>query len=674
MRARACFAFSLLVLVALRSIPGSAYTQSTTSEGFRLRWDSGTVIRYTFNENFAPNNDDALVRGAVGDALRTLEAAMPLNGGTAAVRFEDAGTTSLNKTGLDCVNLITFTAQDPEDQLPDGVLAQARTFFFLGDGEVECGSQTIQVTAGEIVDADMLYNTTKALSTSLVQEDVFDIQGLALHEAGHWLGLNHTGIVAAVMSPFGEGGEAPVRRLLTDDTAGLAVIYGGSGGSISGRITTTGDVAVKSAHVIATNSTTGVTTASAASDQNGNYRIAGLPAGSDKVFAEPLDSPVTLDDLSGFFQDGNAQFETTFLTNPVNVNTAEVSGVDIQVATPMAQANLTRIGLLMGSSFFLGGLPVSVPRGTDVSIVLDGEDLSGQASFSSPNIVINSASSFTDSTGATRQLVETSVAANAALGPTDVYFGSASFTSGVLLTVNPQVPAGSIVDGAAFNQNTSAPHYAPGSIISIFGQDLAEQIAHPERTPLPTQLAGISVLVGNRLAPLFFVSPGQINAMIPFETTGNSVDVSVIAGPNSQSALVTLSPLGSSAPRIFMKAFTDQGAILNGSRNNVLVDAANPAQAGDVIVIFGTGLGAVTNPPPSGVAASGNPLSTTIGPTNVTIGGQAAPTVPFSGLAPFFVGLYQVNARVPGGLPPGRVPVVISTSAGSSNQAMISVQ
>ena len=39
-----------------------------------------------------------------------------------------------------------------------------------------------------------------------------------------------------------------------------------------------------------------------------------------------------------------------------------------------------------------------------------------------------------------------------------------------------------------------------------------------------------------------------------------------------------------------------------------------------------------------------------------------------------FVGLYQVNARVPGGLPPGRVPVVISTSAGSSNQAMISVQ
>ena len=390
MRARACLVLSLLVLVALRSVPGSAYTQSTTSEGFRLRWASGAVIRYTFNENFAPNNNNARVRGAVGDALRTLEAATPRNGGTPALSFEDGGTTALNKTGLDCVNLITFTAPDPDDQLPDGVLAQARTFFFLGDGQAQCGDQIIQVTAGEIVDADMLYNTTKALSTSLVQEDVFDIQGLALHEGGHWLGLNHTGIVAAVMSPFGEGGEAPVRRLLSDDLAGLQAIYGASGGSISGRV-----------------------------------------------------------------------------------------------------------------------------------------------------------------------------------------------------------------------------------------------------------------------------------------TTGNSVEVSVVAGSDSQSTPVTLQ-LGSSAPRIFMVPNTDQGAILNGFRNNVLVDAANPAQAGDVITIFGTGLGAVTNPPASGVAASGNPLSTTTLPPNVTIGGQAA-AVPFSGLAPFFVGLYQVNATVPGGLTPGRVPVVIGTSAGSSNQAVISV-
>ena len=674
MRASACFAFSLLVLVALRSVPGSAYTPSATSGGILLHWADGTVIRYTFNENFAPNNDDALVRGAVGDALRTLEASVP---GSSGVRFEDAGTTSLNKSGFDCINLITFTASDPEDQLPPGVLAQARTTAITGAGTFDVCGEQLTVSAGQIVDADMLYNTTKALSTSLVQEDVFDIQGLALHEGGHWLGLNHTGIVAAVMSPFGEGGEAPVRLLHSDDTAGLTAIYGSSGGAISGRITLAGGGNVKAAHVVATNSTTGVTTASATSDQDG-YRISGLPAGSYKVFVEPYDDPVTLSDLPGFFQDGNAQFETTFLTNPVAVGTSVVSGVDIEVATPTAPANLTRIGLLMGNSFFLGGAPVSVRRGADSSIVLDGDDLSGQASFSSPGITTNDMGTFTDSTGATRQFVDTSVAANAALGPTDIYFGSASYTSGVVVTVNPQVPSNGIVDAAASNVGTSAPHYAPGSIISVFGVDMAEQIAEPDSIPLPTQLAGVSVLVGNRLAPLYFVSPGQINAMIPFETTGSSVNVSVIAGPDSQSALVTLSPLGSSAPRVFLAdPQSRQGAVLIANTPFVAAPegkfpGSRPAMRGEFVSIFCTGLGAVTNQPASGVPASGNPLSTSTDTPTVTIGGVQANVV-FSGLAPTFVGLYQINAEVPASAATGdAVPLLVSTC--TSNEALIAVQ
>ena len=383
MRTRACFSFSLLVLLVLQSISGSAYTPARSGQGIRLRWASGAVIQYVFNENFAPNNDNTLVRAAVGDALRTLEAALPLVGGSPEVRFEDAGTTALNKTGLDCVNLVSFTAPDPGDQLDDFTLAQARNFFFLQDGQAQCGSQVIQVTAGQIVDSDMLFNTSKALTTSLVQQDVFDIQGLTLHEGGHWLALDHTGIGAAVMSPFGEGGEAPVRRLHSDDVAGLTDVYGPSEGSISGRITVAGSN-VKSAHVVATNTTTGVTTASATSDQDGSYRIVGLPAGSYQVLAEPLDGPVMLLNLSGFFQDGNAVFETSFLTNPVTVASSEVSGVDIEVAMPTTIANLTRVGLLSGNTFFLGAVPISVPRGTDSSIVLDGDNLTGLASFSSP--------------------------------------------------------------------------------------------------------------------------------------------------------------------------------------------------------------------------------------------------------------------------------------------------
>ena len=249
-----------------------------------------------------------------------------------------------------------------------------------------------------------------------------------------------------------------------------------------------------------------------------------------------------------------------------------------------------------------------------------------------------------------------------------------------MVTLNPQVPADGIVDGAAFNQNTSAPHYAPGSIISIFGVDMAEQIAAPKRTPLPTQLAGVSVLVGNRLAPLFFVSPGHINAMIPFETTGSSVNVSVIAGPDSQSALVTLSPLGSSAPRVFLTdPLSRQGAVLIANTPFVVAPEGNfpgsrPAMRGEFVSIFCTGLGPVTNQPASGVPASGNPLSTSTDTPTVTIGGVQANVV-FSGLAPTFVGLYQVNAEVPTSAPTGdAVPLLVSTSSGTSNEALIAVQ
>ena len=494
MRAHAGFAFSLLVFMALLPVPGSAYTPATSAEGVQLRWASGAVIQYVINENFAPNNDNELVRAAIGDALRTLEAALPVQGGSPAVRFEDAGTTSLNKTGVDCVNLITFTATDPDDQLPDGVLAEARQFASTQTGRFEVCGEVQEITAGQILEVDMLFNTSKKFSTAVLGTEIFDIQSLALHEGEHWLGLHHTGIVGAAMSPFGEGG-ALVRRLHTDDAAGLLAIYGTPGAAIAGLITAADGSPIKGAHVVATGATTGVTTASAVSDENGNYRVGGLPSGSYSVFAEPLDGPVGLGDLPSIFKDGNDDFVTTFLTNPVNVTSGEVSGVNIQAATPAAmnlEVLLLEPEIEPGSEFSVGFR--SIRRGTDSAIGMRGTNLAGDLRFSSPRITV-----FGQRTKLGFQIRDLRTGADAALGPTDIYFGDSSFTGGLIVTVNPQVPSNGIVDGAAFNQNTTAPHYAPGSIISIFGVDMAEQIAEPDRTPLPTQLAGVSVLVGNRL-------------------------------------------------------------------------------------------------------------------------------------------------------------------------------
>jgi uncharacterized protein (TIGR03437 family) len=103
------------------------------------------------------------------------------------------------------------------------------------------------------------------------------------------------------------------------------------------------------------------------------------------------------------------------------------------------------------------------------------------------------------------------------------------------------------------------------------------------------------------------------------------------------------------------------------------VDANAPAHAGDYLEIYATGLGAVTNTPQTGAVALVTPLSYLIGNATVTIGGVAAPVI-FAGLAPGYVGLYQVNVQVPEGVAAGdAVPVILSTGA-VSNAVTISVR
>ena len=98
-----------------------------------------------------------------------------------------------------------------------------------------------------------------------------------------------------------------------------------------------------------------------------------------------------------------------------------------------------------------------------------------------------------------------------------------------------------------------------------------------------------------------------------------------------------------------------------------VADPAAPVTAGDVLAIFCTGLGAVDQTIADGAAAPGAPLANTLTTPVVTIGGQTA-TVTFAGLSPGFVGLYQIDASVPGGVTPGSaVPVVVSIAGETSS-------
>jgi uncharacterized protein (TIGR03437 family) len=210
--------------------------------------------------------------------------------------------------------------------------------------------------------------------------------------------------------------------------------------------------------------------------------------------------------------------------------------------------------------------------------------------------------------------------------------------------------------------NMAGDGLAAGSYAAIYGEALSDSTLVFGTTYLPLALGTVSVSFD---APgmsvpgrLHFVSPGQINLQIPWEVQGlNSVKVKVSIGDFS-SAVYTLKlaqfspaffeyPLGSGIP-----AALDEG-------NNVITEQ-NPAPRDKVVQLFINGLGGVDHQQVSGEPTPGPPplVRTTTTPI-VRIGGQSA-TVDFSGLAPFLVGLYQVNVRVPAGLAPGNHPLLLT--------------
>jgi uncharacterized protein (TIGR03437 family) len=239
------------------------------------------------------------------------------------------------------------------------------------------------------------------------------------------------------------------------------------------------------------------------------------------------------------------------------------------------------------------------------------------------------------------------------------------------------IPAGATAPTIISTLN-SASYVAPvvaGSIASVFGSNLAiGQASSTMPLPLPTTLAQSSFTIGNHAAPLYFAMSSQVNLQVPWELAGQN-QTSIAATVNGVASNTQILPLAAFAPGIFTTNSTGagQGAILIAPTAQ-LAAPGSPVSRGAYVSIFCTGLGAVTNPPATGAAALITPLSyTQITPT-VTIGGLGA-VVSYSGLAPGFAGLYQVNAIVPSGVAPGNtVPVVISFGSLASNTVTIAVQ
>ncbi len=203
----------------------------------------------------------------------------------------------------------------------------------------------------------------------------------------------------------------------------------------------------------------------------------------------------------------------------------------------------------------------------------------------------------------------------------------------------PRISPGGIVDAAQFQAVV-----ARGGIGSIFGSELADDIVIAGDVPLPFELGGARVRVDGWEAPLFFVSPGQINFQVPFEADSPG-EVGVVVIRNGEESPTEPASMAEFAPEVFINPNTGE-PIIQRHPDGALITAANPAKPGDVLIIFMTGIGGVSNPPATGAAAAASPLAQARVTPVVTVGGEGA-QVFFAGLAPFFVGLGQVNIQLP---------------------------
>jgi uncharacterized protein (TIGR03437 family) len=208
----------------------------------------------------------------------------------------------------------------------------------------------------------------------------------------------------------------------------------------------------------------------------------------------------------------------------------------------------------------------------------------------------------------------------------------------------PAIAAGGVVNSASY-----APGLVSGSLVSIFGSSLAAGATGQAGLPLPALLAGVRVFIDGRSASLVYVSDRQVNFLVPNGLAEGDASVTVVT-PLGASPPVRV-PVLSSLPGLYFNPSTGLGAVI---------------RRGEFLEVYATGLGPVR---PSSTVG----VEETLTKPSALIDGQAVEVL-FSGLAPGFPGLNQVNVRLPAGLSGGRQRISLEMNGRRSNEVFFSAQ
>lgn len=219
---------------------------------------------------------------------------------------------------------------------------------------------------------------------------------------------------------------------------------------------------------------------------------------------------------------------------------------------------------------------------------------------------------------------------------------------------------------------TPLPIVAPGSLISIFGANLAPSVLAGPTDPVAQTLDGVVVTTSGNILPLMFVSPWQINALLPSGLTPGDYDLTVSSLSNPD--ILTSVTVARNAPGLLTNSVSNQNYALALHQNGSLITPSSAALPGETVTVLGTGFGPFTLPYIDGFPAPQSPQNPLIDPVSVSLGGTVL-TPAFAGAAPGFVGLVSVQILIGSTVPTGTTLELTATVNGvSSNTVLLPVQ
>jgi uncharacterized protein (TIGR03437 family) len=220
----------------------------------------------------------------------------------------------------------------------------------------------------------------------------------------------------------------------------------------------------------------------------------------------------------------------------------------------------------------------------------------------------------------------------------------------------PQPTISAVISAGDFG---GFPAVAPGTWVEIYGSELASTTrpwtaADFIGNSAPIALDGVQVTIAGQPAFIDYISPGQVNAQLPSNLGPGSLQLTVSIG-NVTSAPVNVTVNATEAGMLAPPSFNiggNQYVVAQFADGTYVLPAgliagvnSRPAQPGEEIVIYGIGFGSVVPDIPAGQIATGTSQLTAS--LQVLFGQTPAQQVPYAGLAPEFVGLYQFNVVVP---------------------------